>query len=348
MARRGTLYLAKTRRLARRLGRDAPGALGILEALWHVAAKERPQGDVGRGFDNADLADAMLYGGDPDQLVEALVAEGWLDRHPQLRLVVHDWPDHADNTVRTDLERRRLTFWDGTPVRRPRRREPDERQIELLDDEPPPQDSFPSAASTSTDAPSHAPEGEEEVSYAAETALQQRCNSAETSMPSHAFHLHAGVETTSEENTHNGAPPGATPPDARASPAARASPEEVVAAVWPELVAAAARHGARWARAPGREQRRLLTARVRDDNATPEDLLAAIEGYVALNGTEPRNDFDPLVFLRAQTIYQRSKFEGYVQAACNGTRRRKGGDHGGEGLLAGAYRRSLERRGITP
>ncbi|HPO07385.1 MAG TPA: hypothetical protein PLZ55_01855, partial [bacterium] len=50
------------------------------------------------------------YDGDADALIEALVAEAWLDEHPVHRLVVHDWHDHCEDYLKKRVERAGLTF----------------------------------------------------------------------------------------------------------------------------------------------------------------------------------------------------------------------------------------------
>jgi hypothetical protein len=89
--------------------------MGVLEALWHVTAAHAPAGDVGRLADQ-DLADEMHWPGPPAELVAALVGAGALEQHPELRLVVHGWSEHADSTLRHKLKRAGRTFWDGSPA----------------------------------------------------------------------------------------------------------------------------------------------------------------------------------------------------------------------------------------
>lgn len=84
-------------------------------------------------------------------------------------------------------------------------------------------------------------------------------------------------------------------------------------AVWPKLVAAAASHNKRWSAKPGKAQIAIIAARIK--SGTEEaDLEKAIHGYVEVNGTEARPGFNPLSFLRAATIFQASKIEGYIEA----------------------------------
>lgn len=90
-------------------------AVGLLELLWHFTARFAPQGDVGR-FDDAALAEALGFDGDPSALTAALVTTGWLDACPTNRLLVHGWEDHADQGVRNTLKGRGLLFLHPTPI----------------------------------------------------------------------------------------------------------------------------------------------------------------------------------------------------------------------------------------
>jgi len=87
-------------------------AVGILECLWHWTAKYAPRGDVGRFSDGAISAGAG-WNGDATSLVESLVACRWLDKSEQVRLVVHDWSDHADGGVQKYLSRNSLSVYKG-------------------------------------------------------------------------------------------------------------------------------------------------------------------------------------------------------------------------------------------
>ncbi len=107
--KRGTPRHPKTKALARRLKVAIPHAVGILEMLWHFAGEFAPEGNVGRVSD-ADIAEAVCWTREPIQLIEALTIEHWLDKDEEYRLIVHDWPDHADDAVRKKLARQRRQF----------------------------------------------------------------------------------------------------------------------------------------------------------------------------------------------------------------------------------------------
>jgi hypothetical protein len=107
--KRGTPDHRKMKDLARRLKIPLPYAVGIMEMLWHQVSKYAIQGDVGKWPDEA-IAEAVHWKGDTDKLVNALVDSGWLDRDPDYRLVVHDWDQHADQSVCKTLKNKGLGF----------------------------------------------------------------------------------------------------------------------------------------------------------------------------------------------------------------------------------------------
>lgn len=123
-----------------------------------------------------------------------------------------------------------------------------------------------------------------------------------------------------------GAPPAA-PPDGEATQApeirGQDPPEQVARTpsptdrarfVWPQLVSAAAGHGASWAPKPGVAQLRSVASRIRD-GASEDDLESAIHGAMALwSGGDDRGDWDPIKYLRPSTLYGPTKFPEYVQA----------------------------------
>jgi hypothetical protein len=107
--KRGTPEHPKTVRLAKLLHIQRWGAVGILESLWHFTSRFAIQGDIGAWTDQ-EIAEAIGWTGDPGRLITALVEAGWLDRNQAYRLVVHDWHDHAQESVRKTLRNRSLLF----------------------------------------------------------------------------------------------------------------------------------------------------------------------------------------------------------------------------------------------
>jgi hypothetical protein len=95
--------------LARLLKIEVHAAVGILEMLWHFTGEFAPCGDIGRIKDPA-IADGVSWRKDPDTLIRALVGSGWLDRNEKYRLIVHDWDQHADESVKKKLNRMHVWF----------------------------------------------------------------------------------------------------------------------------------------------------------------------------------------------------------------------------------------------
>lgn len=107
--KRGTIDHPKTMRLARLLDIERWGAVGILESLWHFTARHAMRGDIGR-WPNDEIAEGIGWKGDPDTLVDALVSARWLDADNSHRLIVHDWHEHADDSVKKTLRNRSEHF----------------------------------------------------------------------------------------------------------------------------------------------------------------------------------------------------------------------------------------------
>lgn len=112
--KRGATRHPKLMALAQELGICRHQAVGILEDLWHWTAKYAPSGSLAACSDQI-LAEGIGHVGDPHRLVEALVKTRWVDPHPVHRLVVHDWWDHAEDSVNTDLARKGKLFCNGKP-----------------------------------------------------------------------------------------------------------------------------------------------------------------------------------------------------------------------------------------
>lgn len=107
--KRGTPEHPKVHQLAAALGVPKYAAVGILESLWHFAQEYAQDGAVGRYHDDA-IARWIGWDGASTALVDGLVAAGWLDRCECHGLRVHDWKQHADQTVRRVLESRGQQF----------------------------------------------------------------------------------------------------------------------------------------------------------------------------------------------------------------------------------------------
>lgn len=107
--KRGTPRHPKVSHLCELLRVKTPAALGHLELLFHFTSEFAPQGDIGK-FEDARIAAALCWPGRPGDLVAALLQSRWIDHHPEVRLVVHDWHDHCDDAVRKRLNRAGLPF----------------------------------------------------------------------------------------------------------------------------------------------------------------------------------------------------------------------------------------------
>jgi hypothetical protein len=109
---------SKIKRLCRLLDIPLYHAVGLLELLWHLTAREATRGDIGK-LDNESIALALDYRGDEDKLIDALVRCGWLDESTEHRLVVHDWHEHADEAVKKRLTRSKRSFIGGPVATEP-------------------------------------------------------------------------------------------------------------------------------------------------------------------------------------------------------------------------------------
>ena len=106
--KRDALNHSKMKRLCRKLDIPVYQGVGILESLWHITATEAWRGDIGK-LSNEDIAIAIDYRGDEDQLIAALVSSGWLDESKEHRLVVHDWQDHAAEWLQKRAKRSEMS-----------------------------------------------------------------------------------------------------------------------------------------------------------------------------------------------------------------------------------------------
>lgn len=98
--KKGTPRHPKMYALAEALKIPLPMAVGIMEMLWHFVGANTPRGDIGSAPD-IEIAAAVGWPKKPAPLIEALCAEKsrWLDRDHTHRLIVHDWPEHAEYEV---------------------------------------------------------------------------------------------------------------------------------------------------------------------------------------------------------------------------------------------------------
>lgn len=115
--KRGTPKHPKTVDLASRLKIPTYQAVGILECLWHFTAEFAPQGNIGK-FTDAAIAGHIHWERPCRDLIDALISSKWVERHSTHRLIVHDWHEHADQTVKRYLEKHGLNFMQSQGVSR--------------------------------------------------------------------------------------------------------------------------------------------------------------------------------------------------------------------------------------
>ncbi len=95
----GTTEKLKFKNLQRRLSLPLWQAVGLLECIWKVAYRNAPAGDIGR-LPNEEIAAAIEWGGDADELIDALVATRWFDADETHRLLIHDWETECERWLR--------------------------------------------------------------------------------------------------------------------------------------------------------------------------------------------------------------------------------------------------------
>jgi len=115
--KKDTVSKVKFKRLQRHLKLPLWQTIGLLESLWHCALTNAPDGDIGR-LSNDDIAAAIEWEDDADNLVNALVQTGWLDTDDQFRLIVHDWSQHVPNFLKGAYEKHEKQFADEVAKQR--------------------------------------------------------------------------------------------------------------------------------------------------------------------------------------------------------------------------------------
>lgn len=113
----GTESKTKFRNLKRRLRLKYWEVVGVLETLWRVTQNDAPAGDIGK-LENDDIAAALEWEGDPDELIDALIETRWVDRDDEFRLIIHDWSEHAPNHLVGAFKKHEKLFADQIAKRR--------------------------------------------------------------------------------------------------------------------------------------------------------------------------------------------------------------------------------------
>lgn len=81
-----------------------PHAVGLMEMLFHLTAKQAMHGNIGK-IPNDIIAKKCGWDGDADELVNALAKSRWLDECAVERFIVHDWEEHCDDATRKAVTR---------------------------------------------------------------------------------------------------------------------------------------------------------------------------------------------------------------------------------------------------
>lgn len=104
-------------KIAGLLGIPKAHAVGLMECLWHWAAKFCPQGDIGKWGDESIADGAGWPSTDAGIFTAALLQAGWLDESAEFRLIIHDWPEHCEDSIHVALAKAVKFFADGTQPR---------------------------------------------------------------------------------------------------------------------------------------------------------------------------------------------------------------------------------------
>lgn len=84
-------------------------AVGHMELLFHLTAKQAMHGNIGK-ISNATIAKKCGWAGDPDTFINALIKSKWLDACSHERLIVHDWHEHCDDATKKAVARSGIDF----------------------------------------------------------------------------------------------------------------------------------------------------------------------------------------------------------------------------------------------
>ena len=98
----------KTKRAARSLGVSVIAMVGHLHALWWWAMEYAPDGLIS-AYDPEDIADAVMWDGNPDDFLNALLncgardCPGFLEKNKDGDIVIHDWEEHCGRNYENRL-----------------------------------------------------------------------------------------------------------------------------------------------------------------------------------------------------------------------------------------------------
>nr|DAI56782.1 MAG TPA: Primosomal protein 1 [Caudoviricetes sp.] len=94
----------KTKKLARLLHISIPTAVGHLHGLWYWAMDFAQDGDLST-YDAEDIADAVMWEGDAQEFLDALVESKYADQ-TEHGVVIHDWFDYAGGLLESKARKR--------------------------------------------------------------------------------------------------------------------------------------------------------------------------------------------------------------------------------------------------
>lgn len=97
----------KTRKLISRLG-GYQGAVCLVK-LWSFTAMSRPDG-VLSNMSEEDVEIAAWWEGEPGVFVKTLLEVGFLDRHDDGRLAVHDWDEYNGPSAHASERSRKVRY----------------------------------------------------------------------------------------------------------------------------------------------------------------------------------------------------------------------------------------------
>jgi hypothetical protein len=83
----------KTKKLARLLGIEVFSAVGLLHMLWYWCLDYAQDGNLGK-HDAYEIADALGWQKDPDELFAAFISSGYIDVDGNVRRV-HNWEKYG-------------------------------------------------------------------------------------------------------------------------------------------------------------------------------------------------------------------------------------------------------------
>ena len=115
--KQGVENTMKFKKLKRRMRLPYWQVVGLLESVWKLGLTSAQAGDIGR-YSNEDIAAAIEYEGDADELVAVLVDCEWLDDDPEFRLIIHDWSEHIPTYLKGNFKGRKKEFADVVASRR--------------------------------------------------------------------------------------------------------------------------------------------------------------------------------------------------------------------------------------